>query len=505
MKLTRSHLLHCVVAGALSILPAGPVSAAVPAPVSYQGYLSDAVGTPTTAVLSISFSLYTVSVGGTPIWTETQVVSVDQGLFTVNLGAIPGNEFPSGAFETSLFLGINVASDGEMTPRHAFDSVPFAKKAADADTLQGISPADLDQAGDVATLQGNSVLQLDNLLSLGGGGVALLETDLELQAPGGQSRVEINAEGALSGGEISLYSAENIKTLALRADNGAGSRFSMFNDANLETVLIRSSLSGAGELSLGNDSGAIRARLDGDSSNGGSLLLSAADGSSTVFLAGQAPDDAGLIEVRNNLSATRVAVDGEDNGGGRIDVRQSNGANGILIRGEEFSGGTDGGVVEVYANDGTETIELDGGPSAGTAFIFVNGSVSADVKNAVVTMSNGEKRLFYTTESPEVWFEDVGSGQLENGFAVVRIEPMYRETITVDKANPLRVMVTLTDDCNGVYVRKFSDRFEVHELNGGRSNATFDYKIIGKRKGYEDIRLEPLRRLSARQGEPLQQ
>ena len=53
----------------------------------------------------------------------------------------------------------------------------------------------------------------------------------------------------------------------------------------------------------------------------------------------------------------------------------------------------------------------------------------------------------------------------------------------------MRVLVTLTDDCNGVYVKKHADRFTVHELMGGTSNATFDYKVICKRKGYEDQRM----------------
>ena len=37
--------------------------------------------------------------------------------------------------------------------------------------------------------------------------------------------------------------------------------------------------------------------------------------------------------------------------------------------------------------------------------------------------------------------------------------------------------------------RKTPASFEVHELGGGRSNITFDYRILATRRGYEDIRL----------------
>jgi hypothetical protein len=37
--------------------------------------------------------------------------------------------------------------------------------------------------------------------------------------------------------------------------------------------------------------------------------------------------------------------------------------------------------------------------------------------------------------------------------------------------------------------RKSPTSFEVHELGGGNSNIAFDYRIIAKRRGYEQIRM----------------
>jgi hypothetical protein len=69
---------------------------------------------------------------------------------------------------------------------------------------------------------------------------------------------------------------------------------------------------------------------------------------------------------------------------------------------------------------------------------------------------------------------------------------MFKETVTIDDDHPMIVRVTATDECNGMYVaEKSNDHFVVKELMGGRSNATFDWEVSGKRRGYENTRMEP--------------
>ncbi|KPJ48360.1 MAG: hypothetical protein AMJ38_05525 [Dehalococcoidia bacterium DG_22] len=83
-------------------------------------------------------------------------------------------------------------------------------------------------------------------------------------------------------------------------------------------------------------------------------------------------------------------------------------------------------------------------------------------------------------ESPEVWFEDFGTGQLVNGQATVTIESIFLETINTDE--PYHVFVTPLGDCSGLYVtNKTATSFEVRELGGGTSNVEFDYRIAAKR------------------------
>ena len=54
----------------------------------------------------------------------------------------------------------------------------------------------------------------------------------------------------------------------------------------------------------------------------------------------------------------------------------------------------------------------------------------------------------------------------------------------------MRVYVTLNDRCRGVYVKKGTTGFDVIELDDGTSNAAFDWRVVAKRRGYEDARME---------------
>jgi hypothetical protein len=135
-----------------------------------------------------------------------------------------------------------------------------------------------------------------------------------------------------------------------------------------------------------------------------------------------------------------------------------------------------GRILTLYDSSGAETISFDG--YTGT-------------KSGVVTTSDYGRRLLYAVESSEVWFEDFGSAQLAEGQARVDLDPIFRQTVTIDEQCPMKVFVTLTDECNGVFVKKGADHFVVHELAGGRSSATFDWRIVAKRRGQESTRLEP--------------
>jgi len=100
----------------------------VPNLINYQGRLTDASGNLLDgAGYSITFNLYSAASGGTALWTETHPnVTVTKGYFSVLLGSIKPLELALFTENPELYLGVTVANDPEMTPRHRLVSVPYA-------------------------------------------------------------------------------------------------------------------------------------------------------------------------------------------------------------------------------------------------------------------------------------------------------------------------------------------------------------------------------------------
>jgi hypothetical protein len=134
----------------------------------------------------------------------------------------------------------------------------------------------------------------------------------------------------------------------------------------------------------------------------------------------------------------------------------------------------------VYGNPVTEYCRFSG--AAGTWYC-------TGTKGSVIDV-NGENRVTYAMESPEVISEDFGSGKLVDGKATVTIDPLFAATVDLSEYH---VFVTPLGDCNGLYVsNKTATGFEVHELGGGTVSVEFDYRIVANRLGYEDVRMEIL-------------
>jgi hypothetical protein len=114
---------------------------AVPNLVRFSGTAKDSNGKPLTGVAGITFALYANEQGGAVLWMETQNVQADaSGHYTVSLGAnkpLPVEVFSSGE---ARWLGVQVSGQAEQN-RILLLSVPYALKAADAETVGGFSPS----------------------------------------------------------------------------------------------------------------------------------------------------------------------------------------------------------------------------------------------------------------------------------------------------------------------------------------------------------------------------
>jgi hypothetical protein len=167
--------------------------------------------------------------------------------------------------------------------------------------------------------------------------------------------------------------------------------------------------------------------------------------------------NANLGTAIKGTASTGYGVWGETNSNSVFGVYGINNAiGGIGIEGISYATSGNGiGVVGVSAS-----------PSGYGVYCSGN-FVATGTKNAIVATSQGNRKL-YVQESPEVWFEDFGEGQLKGGTAHIDLDPLFLETLTINEQNPLKVFIQLNDDCNGVYVQRQTSGFAVKELRGGR-------------------------------------
>jgi hypothetical protein len=133
----------------------------------YQGRLTDPdTGEPVPdGSYSMTFRLYDTVSGGTALWTETKVVSVEGGVFSTVLGE--SSALSQGLFDgQALWLGIAVRSDDEAKPRqpvlpvaYALSLVPGAKVSTDGSStaLMVIN----DGIGDALQVSGGATLRGD--------------------------------------------------------------------------------------------------------------------------------------------------------------------------------------------------------------------------------------------------------------------------------------------------------------------------------------------------------
>jgi hypothetical protein len=114
-------------------------AAVVPRLVNFSGKAIDQ-GKAVAGVTGITFAIYNEESDGSPLWLETQNVQADsKGNYSVQLGATKSEGLPLDLFTSgeARWLGVRI-NGGEEQPRVLLLSVPYALKAADAQTLGGL-------------------------------------------------------------------------------------------------------------------------------------------------------------------------------------------------------------------------------------------------------------------------------------------------------------------------------------------------------------------------------
>src|SRR3989339_540067 len=114
--------------------------------INFQGFLTDSNGTPIVSSINMRYRLYNAASGGDVLY-DTNTCSVepdDDGIVNVLIGTNSptggacwdGNEIPAEVFSmnTSVYLGVTVGTDPEMTDRQQIANVGYA---INAELLQG--------------------------------------------------------------------------------------------------------------------------------------------------------------------------------------------------------------------------------------------------------------------------------------------------------------------------------------------------------------------------------
>ncbi|HAN04132.1 MAG TPA: hypothetical protein DCQ25_02525, partial [Elusimicrobia bacterium] len=264
----------------LLLLPA--MASAAPLLINYQGRLVDTAGNPLTGAQSILFSVYDAASAGSLLWSETQSVTPDNGIFSVSLGGV--QTLPAAVFASdALYLEVKIGADAPLTPRTRLLSVPYA-----------LSAANLGSPSSVVTVSTHIVVSASQLrlgnfasapsASIGGGAMFYNTTDNQLYYHNGTTW------NALAAGGISPWGRSGT-TVSL---NNVGDKVTMSNTAADALTVSGGIVAGSGSVGIVGADGRIPALS--------SLYLANLSGSA---LTGLSAAQVGLGSVDNTADADK--------------------------------------------------------------------------------------------------------------------------------------------------------------------------------------------------------
>jgi hypothetical protein len=516
----------------------------VPRLINYQGVLKDTANVPQAGNFSFTFSIYTQSVGGTQLWTETQnPVNVSRGLFSVLLGSV--NPIPYSVFNgEDRWLEVSVGGT-TLSPRRRMVSVAYAYKtnwadsaykAIYADTARFAHRADTanfsytshyaDSSGKIDGLTPGSIV--DTTEDYGRNGVS--SNLYEGPTPLVSKYLGINATAANSD-KVDGYHAGN-SSGQVPVSNGT-------LNSNLNADLLDGYHAGNGSGQIPINNGTLNVNLNADLLDGksasdfttitsdfgrsgvSSTLYEGTTALNTKYLQLVAQDNLNMnshsisnaLGVSSNY-ATGYAIYGESNSSGTTAIKGKNlPGNAIWAENNSTS------LVALYAynpksnaikgeNASTSYPTIWGLNSIGPALtaegssssqyiasvinnnstsspgLYVRGSFSATgTKAAIISTSQGQEPLF-SIESPDVEFYANGSGELVNGEVSITFERLFKEAIS--STIPVKIIVTPVGTWSGIYVINVTAAGFTAKSENGDLNADFNWIAIGRRKAFED-------------------
>jgi hypothetical protein len=420
--------------------------------------------------------------------SETGLKFSSKGLVTF----ATGQTFPGVGSVTSVTAGAGLAG-GTIT-----------KTGTISLAAGGVTNTDL--AHSSLTVTAGTDLTGGGLVALGGATTLKLDTTKvpTLAAANNFTSTQTLANGALTGNTITAEAGTFTFLMNSTTCCSSGTRmvwahspsfpnWGMYYDDNVDFLHIRRAAGGeiltvdfSGLVGINNATPAQALDVNGSINTTGAVLAAGdVDANGNVNVAGSVVAQ-GDVDANGNVNvAGSVVAQGLGNFGSSTITGQAvianNTGGGQALQLQSFQSPA-GGFVEAQFNvNGTATFFTDA----------LGDTTAIGTKSAAVPLATGEMVKVFSTESPEVWFEDFGFGQLNAGIGKVTIDPSFIQTASMVGYH---VFVTPKGDCKGLYVtNEANGTFEVRELGGGQSNVEFDYRIVAHRKGYEALRLPAAR------------
>ena len=445
----------------------------IPHTISYQGILNDNEGyVVPDGNYELKFRIYDDSTGSNMLWEETHsAVWVSNGIFNVILGSV---ETLGLEFNEPYWLGITIDSEPEMSDLIELTSSAYSfytKKANDSDHLAGFNAEHYLNIDSVSSEQGIYVQNPEGPITT----IGIQENAINSE------KIE---DGTLTIDDLNFIPVTNPQNGSFAVNSSSSTEDAITGNASSSFSGVAGNNAGTGpgvygeSYSANSEIGAVtgKAKADGGSGVYGQTWSLGKPGGSSCAVYGWAP--------QNGASVGGAALGVL----GRVNSFQGDNASvpcGVFGWATATTGINAG--VWGETNSSTGFGVYSAGDLAVNGDFYCNGQ-----KNAVIETSIGYVSVS-CIESPEVWFEDFGEGELANGKSHIELDPLFLETVIINNQYPMKVFVQLNDDCKGVYVVKGLEAFDVIENDNGSSNAKFSYRIIAKRKKYENKRFEPFK------------
>ncbi|MBN4061980.1 hypothetical protein JYU20_02135, partial [Bacteroidales bacterium AH-315-I05] len=288
--------------------------------------------------------------------------------------------------------------------------------------------------------------------------------------------INANMTGTGVAGRFDVSNAGNAFSAVTGTTNGSGS-----------AILGRTTGTGrAGEFNNTNAANATETIYSSTNNPAATAALfenvAAAGAGLGAGLRGRSTQSAGVGVIGSNFHASGTGTAGAGNNQGPLTLAAGSGVSGTSDNVGVFGVSTSAAAGKMgglfWLGTGATVYSRVAYNNAGTGY----GIFSNFTKSTVVKGLNGEDRIMFCPEAPEILFEDYGKGQLVNGFSHIELDPIFANTVKINSKHPLRVFIQLEGDCNGVYVTaKSATGFDVIELSAGKSNTAFMYHVIANR------------------------